>query len=140
MARALLKRAMLRRENNNAMLKLFTRKNSDHPFADLKEAREFVNALSTSDALQSLEDFTHWLDSVAGEASFKPDHRAQAFLLIDEVAQQHVRRLVRDYLGARQPKQREMRVWNGLQNYWQRAAAVFAEIIALCGWPLGLRP
>lgn len=115
------------------MLKLFTRKTSDHPFADLKDAREFVNALSGSDALQSLEDFTHWLDSVAGEAAFRPDHRAQAFLLIDEAAQQHVRRLVRDYLGARQSKQREMRVWSGLHGYWQRAAAAFADVIALSG-------
>ncbi len=115
------------------MLKLFNRNTPDHPFADLRDAREFVSALSTSDALQSLEDLTHWLESVAGEAAFKPDHRAQAFLLIDEAAQQHVRRLVRDYLGSRQAKQRETRIWTMLHAYWHAAAGAFAQLIELCG-------
>lgn len=115
------------------MLKLFNRRTSDHPFADLREAREFVAALSTSDALQSLEDLTHWLDSVADESTFKPEHQAQAFFLIDEAAQQHVRRLVRDYLGARQAKAREVRVWNGLYAYWQHAAGAFVRLVGSSG-------
>lgn len=108
------------------MLKFFSRNTSDHPFADLKVARELLAAIASGDSLASLEDLIHWLQSVRGEAAFKANHRAQALLLIDETAQMHVRRLARDYLGStRLLKQQEMRIWNAVDTYLKEASISF---------------
>jgi len=111
------------------MLRLFGHKVADHPFADLKKAREFLSGLIAAEPLTSLEDLTHWLQSVSGENAFKPEHRAQAYLMIDETAQPHLRRALRDYLAAtRLPKQQELRIWNVVDAYLQEAAGALVEV------------
>ena len=112
------------------MLKFFSRNTSDHPFADLKMARELLAGIASGDSLASIEDLIHWLQSIRGEAAFKADHRAQALLMVDETAQIHVRRLARDYLGStRLLKQQEMRLWNAVDSYLQEASISFATTL-----------
>lgn len=112
------------------MLKFFSRNTSDHPFADLKMARELLAAIASGDSLTALEDLVHWLQSVCGEATLKAHHRAQALLLIDETAQMHVRRLARDYLGStRLLKQQEMRLWNAVDSYLREASIAFTAAL-----------
>ena len=116
------------------MLKIFSRNTSEHPFADLKAARELLSGIATGEPVASLEDLIHWFHSVRAEASFKPEHRAQALLAIDEAAQGHVRKLTRDYLGStRLLKQQEIRVWKTVDAYLQEAARSFAASLEELG-------
>lgn len=105
------------------MLNLFSRTASDHPFADLRAARLFLRNVGGTEASRAIEDCVHWLRSVSAEDAFKPAHRAQALLMIDEAAQPHVRRVTQDYLASnRQQKKQEARIWLLLYDYLQTAA------------------
>lgn len=108
------------------MLKLFGRDKVEHPLADIKEARRILTELPAEDPLFCLEEMTHWLASVREEPSFKADHRIQLLQLIDENGQSHARRVAREYLQAhRQPKQREVRLWPALHEFWRNIAASY---------------
>src|SRR5262245_54869917 len=108
------------------MLKLFGREKVEHPLADLKEARRILSELPAEDPLFCLEEMTHWLASVRDEPNFKPDHRIQLLQLIDESGQSPARRVAREYLQAhRQLKQRELRLWPALHEFWSNLAASY---------------
>src|SRR5882672_352455 len=110
-------------------MKLFGGK-SDHPMADLKEARKIVDAIPGSDPLKGLEDLNHWLDSVRGWAGFSHEHRAQLVLMVDEAAQGHLRKLQRDYLGSpRLSKFQENRLWTAIRESYRHAALAFAVCV-----------
>jgi len=81
------------------MLNLFGGSKSDHPMADLKEARKILDEVPAGDAHKALDELAHWLESVRGAQGLKPDYQAQLYLLIDEAAQLHLRKLQRDYLS-----------------------------------------
>ena len=85
------------------MFKLFGGPKSDHPMAELKEARRLLDEVPSGDAFKALDELTHWHESVRTAADFKPDHRTQLVLMIDEVAQSHARKLQRDYLSTTRP-------------------------------------
>ncbi len=105
------------------MLGIFNGPRSNHPLADLKEAKRLLEALPAGDALPALEELTHWLDSVRAEASFKPEARAQLVQLIDEAGQAPARKLAREYLAAsRLGKQQESRLWTALHAFWGHSA------------------
>ncbi|HKO87682.1 MAG TPA: hypothetical protein VJU83_04100 [Burkholderiales bacterium] len=108
------------------MLKLFGREKIEHPLADLKEARRILGELPTEDPLFCLEEMTHWLASVRDEPSFKAEHRIQLLQLIDESGQAPARRAAREYLQAhRQLKQRELRLWPALHEFWLNIASAY---------------
>lgn len=114
------------------MLNLFGGGKPDHPMADPKEARRILEDLPANDAFKSTEELTNWLESVGGAEGFKPEHRAQLLLLLDEAAQLHVRKLSRDYLGAVRPsKFQENRLWTAVFAYWRQAAIALATCIDL---------
>ena len=80
--------------------------------ADLKEARKILDEVPPHDAHKALEELGNWLDSVSSTEGFKPELRSQLLCLIDEAAQSHVRKLVREYLStARLSKFQEGRLW-----------------------------
>jgi hypothetical protein len=107
-------------------MKLFGGK-SDHPMADLKEARKIVDAIPGGDPFKALEDLDHWLDSVRGWQGFTHEHRAQLVLLVDDAAQGHLRKLQRDYLSsARLSKFQENRLWTAIRESYRHAALAFA--------------
>src|SRR5689334_3444606 len=102
------------------MLKLFGSK-PDHPMAGLREARNIVQTASGQDGFKALEELSHWMDSVRGVDGFKPDHRAQLLILIDDAAQPHLRKLQRDYLSTvRLSRFQEQRLWNALHGYYKQ--------------------
>lgn len=104
------------------MIAIFSGTRSDHPMADLKEAKRLLSALS-SEPLAALEELAHWLESVTAEASFKPETRAQLVQLIDEAGQLPARKLAREYLGAsRQGKLQENRHWSVIHAFWKASA------------------
>ncbi len=114
------------------MLNLFGGSKSDHPMADLKEARKILDEVPAGDAHKALDELAHWLESVRGAQGLKPDYQAQLYLLIDEAAQLHLRKLQRDYLSnPRLLKFQEQRLWGAIHFYWTQAALAFPASIDL---------
>lgn len=112
------------------MFKLFGGKKSDHPMADLKEARRILEETALSDGFQALDELRSWHESVRTTEDFKPEYRAQLGFLIDEAAQVHLRKLARDYFASpRLSKVQESRLWNAIHGYWAEAARSFVELI-----------
>jgi hypothetical protein len=104
------------------MIGIFSSARSDHPMADLKEAKRLLGALP-AEPHQALEELAHWLDSVTGEASLRPDARAHLVQLIDEAGQATARRVAREYLGApRLGKLQETKVWGLIHAFWKASA------------------
>lgn len=112
------------------MLKLFGAGKSDHPLGDMKEARQVVAELPRADPAKALDEITHWVESVRAEESFRADHRAAVVQLLDEAAQDPLRRLSREYLSSpRLSKQREHLLWTGIHRYWKESATAFAQLL-----------
>ena len=108
------------------MIKIFGGGKSDHPMADLKEARRLLGELPGNDATRALDEINHWFESVRGDQDFRPAHRAQLALLLDEAAQTPVRKLAREYLAAqRLSKQQENRSWTAIHGFWRNATLAF---------------
>ena len=85
----------------------------DHPLADVKEARALIAALPTSDSVKTLEEVTHWLESLAHTEGFKLDRLFEIIDLLDTAAKSPHRKLLQDYLGMRrQQKAQENRLWS----------------------------
>jgi hypothetical protein len=111
-------------------MKLFGAGRSDHPMADVKEARKIVDAIPGSDQLKALEDLNHWMESVRAWPGFAHDHRAQLILIVDDAAQGHLRRLQRDYLSSpRLSKFQENRLWTVIRESYRNAALAFATSV-----------
>ena len=111
-------------------MKLFGIGKPDHPMADLKQARRLLEDLPAQDSFKNLEELVHWLESVSTFEGFKPEHRLQLLLLIDETGQAPVRKLVREYLGAARPsKFQENRLWGAIHEYWRQAGAAYLGVV-----------
>lgn len=111
-------------------MKLFGGGKPDHPMADLKEARRLLEELPTQDSFKATEELAHWLESVSTVEGFKPEHRLQLLLLIDETAQAPVRKLAREYLATARPsKFQENRLWGAMHEYWKQAGFAFVRMV-----------
>jgi hypothetical protein len=112
------------------MLGIFGGTRSDHPMADLKEAKRLLAALPVSDAGEALEEVTHWLQSVTGEPSFTPERRAELVQLVDEAGQPLARKVGRDYLGSsRIGKHQEARLWTVVHGFWKASALAYVTCL-----------
>lgn len=104
------------------MIKIFGGGKSDHPMADLKEARRLLGELPANDALGALDEINHWFESVRADQEFRPAHRATLALILDEAAQTPVRKLGREYLFTpRLSKPQESRLWTVIHGFWRNA-------------------
>jgi len=102
----------------------------DHPMADEKGARDVLASLPKGDAAQAIVDIRHWLESVTATEGFKPERRAELFLLLDEAAQVHQRKLARDYLvSPRATKFQEVRLRQALSGLWADLATTYATLL-----------
>jgi hypothetical protein len=98
--------------------------------ADVKAARQIVDAIPASDPFKALEDLNHWLESVRAWQSFAPEYRAQLVLIVDDAAQSHLRRLQRDYLfSPRLSKYQENRLWTTTRESYRQSAIAFATCV-----------
>ena len=113
-------------------MKLFGGARPDHPMADLKEARRLLDELPAQDPLKAVEELGNWMESVAAAQGFKPEHRIQTLVLVDDAAQQRVRRLARDYFAAVRPSRfMENRLWGAIHEYYRQAGQAFARGVDL---------
>ena len=93
----------------------------DHPMSDAKRAREFIDALPSSDPAKALEEIVDWLDSINQTAEFKLNQRFETIDLLDGAARSHARKLSQDYLSMpRQLKFQENRLWNAIFGLWRQ--------------------
>jgi hypothetical protein len=104
------------------MLKIFGGGKSDHPMADLKEARRLLGELPANDAAGALDEINHWFESVRADRDFRPAHRVALALMLDEAAQTPVRKIGREYLFTpRLSKPQESRLWTVIHGFWRNA-------------------
>jgi len=111
-------------------MKLFGVGASDHPMADVKEARAILDAIPAGDPFKVLEDLSHWLESVRTWPGFKPEHRAQIVQMVDDAAQLHLRKLQREYVSSQRPsKFLENRLWSVIREWHRQSGLAFAICI-----------
>ena len=102
----------------------------DHPLADPKEAKRLLEALPENDAVKALDELMHWMESVAAVEGFKPEVRIQLLLMLDDAAQQRVRKLAKDYFADARPSRfQENRLWTALHGYWKQAGYSYARAV-----------
>ena len=101
-----------------------------HPLAKGKEAEEVFAELRTGDALKTLEEITHWLESVTQDEELKPERRFELIKRLDEVAQPHRIKVGRDYGNlSRQSRFQEGKLWGVKHDYWTRSAEAYADLM-----------
>ena len=104
-------------------------KKSDHPMADIKSAQALLNDLPKNDAYKSLMELSEWIESVADNTDFKPDHQFAVLRLLDETAQSYTRKLARDYFTPQElNKFQENRLWLVLDNFYRHTAKAYYTV------------
>lgn len=112
---------------------LFGGRNPDHPLATERSAQEALAALPKGNAEKSLEELHDWIVSVGATEGFKPERRAEIFLLLDEAALPFQRKLARDYVSdSNLAKTQETRLWRVLSAFWKELAAAYLSCIDQC--------
>lgn len=103
----------------------------DHPLADEKAVKVLISELPVADPFKTLEEINYWLDSLATAEGFKPEYRVHIALMLEEAAQQHLRKLSREYLAAaRLPKFQENRLWKVLEGFWEQVQNAHGRALA----------
>jgi hypothetical protein len=109
-------------------------KKSDHPLANLKSAQQVLDDVPKTDALKALLELTSWVESLRDHAKeFRVDHQVAVLRLLDEAAQPHVRKLLRDYFAVQAlNKFQENRVWTALNDFFTLTEQSYTNILMLC--------
>lgn len=113
------------------MLGIFGKK-SDHPLADIKTAQQLLDEVSKSDALNAVQELTDWIESLVELADgIRLDHEFTVLRMLDEAAQPHVRKLLRDYFST-QPlsKFQENRLWTVLNNFYTQSEHAHYDVLS----------
>lgn len=108
------------------MLRLFGGAKSDHPLADLEQARRLLAGLRAGDAVSALVGINRWFEAVRAEQDFRADHRAALGLLLDEAAQAPLCALEREYLSTSPlAEEQKQRIWGAVYAFWRNATLAF---------------
>ena len=104
-------------------------KKSDHPMADIKSAQALLDDLPKNDAHKMIMELTEWIESVADNADFKPDHQFAVVRLLDETAQPYARKLAHDYFTPQALNRfQENRLWLALGNWSRHTAGAYLKV------------
>ena len=110
------------------LTKMFGKK-SDHPMVDIKAAQGILDDLPKNDVYKLLGELTEWIESISEHADFKIDHQFALMRLLDEAAQPHVRKLLREYFTPNElGKFQENRLWMVLGNLSRYTAEGYYRI------------
>ncbi|OGS90610.1 MAG: hypothetical protein A2Z95_04020 [Gallionellales bacterium GWA2_60_18] len=97
--------------------------------ADIKSAQAFLDDLPKNDAHKTLMELAEWMESVAAQTDFKPEHQFEVLRLLDETAQPYARKLARDYFTPQElNKFQENRLWLVLGNWHTHAANAYSSL------------
>ncbi len=102
----------------SVVLGLFGKK-SDHPLADMKSVQHVLDDIPRTDSFKALQELGDWVEALREEAgNFKLDHQWAVLRLLDQTAQNHVRKLLFDYFSVHSLAQfQENRLWTSLERY-----------------------
>ena len=101
----------------------------NHPLGDAKEVKRVLAELPL-DPVKAVDEIFGWFESLRLADDFRLDHLFDVVSRLDESAQQHLRRLSRDYLQpARLSKSEERRLWTLCYNYWGEVAGLYARCL-----------
>lgn len=101
----------------------------DHPLGDAKEFKRVLAELPV-DSFKAVDEIYGWFESLQMADDFRVDHFYEVVCRLDEAAQQHLRRLSRDYLQApRLSRSDERRLWSMCYNYWGEVSGLYARCI-----------
>jgi hypothetical protein len=108
-------------------------KKSDHPLANLKSVQQVLDDVPKADALKALQELTSWLESLGDHASdFRLEHHVAVLRMLDEAAQPHVRKLLRDYFALQAlSKFQENRVWTALNEFLTFSEQAYVSVLLL---------
>ena len=110
------------------ILNLFSTR-PDHPLGDAKELKRVLADLP-QDAYKAADEIYGWFESLRLAEDFRLDQLFEVVSCLDEAAQQHLRRLTRDYLQSpRLSKGDERRLWTVCFNYWGEVAGLYARCV-----------
>lgn len=102
----------------------------DHPLADLRELKQIVSELPKDNAFKALDEIAGWLESLQGAADFPLDRLHDAVRQLEEAAQPHLKRVLRDYLHApRLSRADEKRLWSINYGFWTLLAAAYERCL-----------
>lgn len=102
----------------------------DHPLADDKEFKRILAELLIDRPMKAVDEVVGWFESLKHAENFRLDHYFGIIRQLDDVAQQHLRRMTRDYLqpdGASRFEQD--RLWARSYGYWGELAAILASCL-----------
>lgn len=123
------------------MLKWIKGTDDEHPLADDKAAREYIEQLPALDSYKSLDELSNLLHTLGDAGRLKAARVLEIIDLIDAAAKAHHRKLAQDYLAgsARLQKVREVRIWNAVAGFWMQLAGAYALCVERCregagGW------
>ncbi|MEO8003710.1 MAG: hypothetical protein ABI771_02310 [Betaproteobacteria bacterium] len=123
------------------MLKWIKGADDEHPLADDKAAREYIEQLPALDSYKSLDELSNLLHTLGGATRLKAARVLEIIDLVDAAAKTHHRKLAQDYLAgsARLQKVREVRIWNAVVGFWKELADAYAMCADRCqdgsgGW------
>lgn len=109
--------------------KLFNAR-SEHPLADMKAVKRVLAELPKDNTFKAVDEVCGWLESLRQADDLRADHYFEVLRQLDEAAQPHLRRLLRDYLQSpRLSKTEERRLWSISHNYWGEVAALYARCL-----------
>ena len=103
----------------------------DHPLRDAKAAAEVLAGLPAEVSLETLEQVSHWMDSVKEAPGFACDDRLAVMDLLDHAAAKHVEPLFNQFFAKIHQQDRSTRkIWDVLCEYWGRLASGYAQCVA----------
>ena len=103
----------------------------DHPMFDVKETRNLLADLPKDNAFKALDEITSWLTSVKDTPGFRPEVRAEIFMLLDETGQPLYAELLRQYLSA--PHLQDfhgLHQWQGMHGFVRTLAEAYAVCVS----------
>ncbi len=101
----------------------------NHPLGDPKELKRVLTSLP-GEAIKAVDEIYGWFESLRVADDFHLDQMFDVVSSLDEAAQPHLRRLLRDYLQSSPlSKSDEKRLWTMCFNYWGEVAGLYAYCI-----------
>jgi hypothetical protein len=106
------------------ILSLFSSR-PDHPLADPKELKRIVAEVPLDNAFKAVDELSGWLESLINADGFRVDQLFDVARQLDDAAQQHLRKLARDYLNnPRLSRSEEKKLWSAVFGYLELFTAV----------------
>ena len=111
------------------LLSLFSSR-PDHPLADPKELKRVLAELPIDNAYRVVDEIHGWFESLQVVSDYRADLLFQVVRQLDEAAQPHLRRMLRDYLLAPSLSRNDERRLSAMAfAYWGELANLYTRCL-----------